>query len=165
MCWSSVEWSCTERKRMCHGFKIIFTLPFLDWLSSPRVLILSWQLSSAAGENVLDFLRHFLHLSVTSSIWLFPVCHIPCKHIISLQVGSTGILGSFNNTALAAHIIYYWKTNDKMIMNGNFERPYETPSILKIKQHLPRRAEENKTKFWVRLAGFMAKMHTRDPKI
>jgi hypothetical protein len=52
-----------------------------------------------------------------------------------------------------------------MIMNGNFERPYETPSILRIKQHLPRRAEENKTKFWVRLAGFMAKMHTRDPKI
>jgi hypothetical protein len=50
-------------------------------------------------------------------------------------------------------------------MNDDFERMYESLSVLRINQHLPKRAQKNSNKFQVRLAGFMAKIHTRDLKI
>jgi hypothetical protein len=47
-----------------------------------------------------------------------------------------------------------------MIINGDFERTYESLYNLRIDQHLPRRAEENKNNSQVKLACFMAKIYT-----
>ena len=47
-----------------------------------------------------------------------------------------------------------------MIINGDFERTYESLYDLRINQHLPRRAEENKNNSHVKLVCFMAKIDT-----
>ena len=47
-----------------------------------------------------------------------------------------------------------------MIINGDFERTYESLYDLRINQHLPRRAEENKNNSQVKLVCFMAKIDT-----
>jgi len=46
-----------------------------------------------------------------------------------------------------------------MIINGDFERTYESLHNLRINQHLPRRVVENKNNFQVKLACFMAKIY------
>jgi hypothetical protein len=47
-----------------------------------------------------------------------------------------------------------------MIINGDFERTYESLYNLRINQHLPRRAEENKNNSQAKLVCFMAKIYT-----
>lgn len=65
---------------------------------------------------------------------------------------------------LAAQVIYHCKKNDRMIINGNSERIYESVYILRINQHLPKTGEEDENNSQVKLACFMAKIHTRISK-